>query len=166
MYVRSNSGVFLSRDTGIECGRVEGLVGLLLTLLEAGGVRNFSGFELRHPTPAFGGAHPRPHGESDLGRIEAQVELMRENAAIEANLCGYRNRTRELPGIPGIIGIHSCLVSDLNATRPRSADAFLIAGRGSSRIFLATHTSAVSRSIPHRRSEVRIFPWSPLNHVR
>ena len=60
--------------------------------------------------------------ESDLGRIEAQVELMRENAAIEGKPASVDTEIELASDLasPDLFGIHSGLVSDVDAARPSS----------------------------------------------
>jgi hypothetical protein len=60
--------------------------------------------------------------ESDLCRIEAQVELMRENAAIEGKPTAVDAEIELASDLaaPDLFGIHSGLVSDLEAVRPGS----------------------------------------------
>jgi hypothetical protein len=57
--------------------------------------------------------------ESDLGRIEAQVDLMRENAAIEGKPTAVDAEIELASDLasPDIFGTHSGLVNDLDAAR-------------------------------------------------
>lgn len=57
--------------------------------------------------------------ESDLGRIEAQVDLMRENAAIEGKPTAVDTEIELASDLasPDIFGTHSGLVNDLDAAR-------------------------------------------------
>jgi hypothetical protein len=60
--------------------------------------------------------------ESDLCRIEAQVELMRENAAIEGKPAAVDTEIEFASDLrsPDIYGTHSALVRDLDAARTGS----------------------------------------------
>ena len=57
--------------------------------------------------------------ESDLGRIEAQVDLMRENAAIEGKPTAVDTEIELASDLasPDLFGTHSGLVNDLDAAR-------------------------------------------------
>jgi hypothetical protein len=64
--------------------------------------------------------HLLKENESDLSRIEAQVALMRENAAIEGKPAAVDTEIEFATDLrtPGLFGIHSALVRDLDQAHP------------------------------------------------
>lgn len=63
--------------------------------------------------------HLLRENESDLSRIDAQVALMRENAAIEGKPVGVDTEIEFASdlGSPGLFGVHGMLVHDLDEAR-------------------------------------------------
>jgi hypothetical protein len=63
--------------------------------------------------------HLLKENESDLSRIEAQIALMRENAAIEGKPAAVDTEIEFASDLrtPGLFGVHSALVRDLDQAR-------------------------------------------------